>query len=36
MDCRILDLETTGFGNSDEILQIGIIDQNGNVLMKMD
>jgi DNA polymerase-3 subunit epsilon len=30
---RVLDLETTGFGNSDEILQIGIIDQHGNVLM---
>lgn len=32
-DFRILDLETTGFGNSDEILQIGIIDQDGHVLM---
>lgn len=30
---RILDLETTGFGSDDEILQIGIIDQSGNVLM---
>lgn len=33
MDERIIDLETTGFGNSDEILQIGVIDQNGNILM---
>ena len=28
-----LDLETTGFGSTAEILQIGIIDSDGNVLM---
>lgn len=33
MTTLILDLETTGFGSSAEILQIGIIDLQGNIIM---
>jgi len=33
MKTLILDLETTGFGSTAEILQIGIIDSDGHILM---
>jgi len=29
----VLDTETTGFGKSDEVVQIGIVDKQGNVVM---
>lgn len=29
----ILDTETTGLGNSDEVVQIGIIDKNGDIVL---
>lgn len=32
MDYVILDTETTGFGNEDEVIELGILDKNGNVL----
>lgn len=32
MDYVVLDTETTGFNNDDEIVELGITDRNGNVL----
>lgn len=29
----VLDTETTGFGNTDEVIQIGVVDKNGTVVM---